>query len=249
MSLEDSQIQSLERKLGYPFKDRSLLLQSLTHTSYAYEREGEPMEHYERLEFLGDAVMDLAVSVFVFEIFPGESEGNLSKRRASLVNEKQLALLAKEMNLGEYLLLGKGEEQTGGREKDSILANAFEAIIAGIFLDGGWISSLDFCRRQFEALLLTETSSGGYAQDFKTRLQEKAQELFKEPPQYDLIREEGPDHEKIFEFQVSLQGKVWGIGTGPSKKESQQRAAEAALKKLLSECDVIPTKAEIQKPA
>ncbi|MBI4208650.1 MAG: ribonuclease III [Deltaproteobacteria bacterium] len=234
MSLDDSQILSLERTLGYCFRDRSLLIRSLTHTSHAYEREGTKIEHYERLEFLGDAVMDLAVSVFLFDLFPQEPEGDLSKRRASLVNERQLTLLARELHLGDYLLLGKGEEQTGGRDKDSILANAFEAVIAAIYLDGGWIPALDFCRRQFEDLLSIETSSEeGYAQDFKTRLQEKAQELFKETPQYELIREEGPDHEKIFEFRVTLQGEVRGTGIGHSKKEAQQRAAEAALEKIL----------------
>jgi ribonuclease III len=234
MSMDDSQILSIEKELGYSFHNRSLLLQSLTHTSHAYEREGTKIEHYERLEFLGDAVMDLAVSVFIFDLFPQESEGDLSKRRASLVNEKQLTLLARELHLGDYLLLGKGEEQTGGREKDSILANAFEAVVAAIYLDGGWVPALDFCRRQFEDLLSVETSSEGYAQDFKTRLQEKAQELFKETPQYELTREEGPDHEKIFEFRVTLQGEVWGTGVGHSKKEAQQRAAEATLQKILT---------------
>lgn len=228
------ELESLENSIHYHFSDRTLLTRALTHTSYAYEQNASKMEHYERLEFLGDAVIGLAVSTFLFTIYPEQPEGDLSKRRASVVNEAQLADLARKIDLGRYLLLGKGEDQTGGREKPSILANAYEAMIAAIYLDGGWLEALKVCRSQFWNLLLPGRSVGSHPRDYKTRLQEKAQELFKETPQYEITREEGPDHNKVFESKVTLRGEVWGSGRGHSKKEAQQRAAEAALQKLLS---------------
>lgn len=221
-------ITGLQSKLSHIFKDEGLLLQALTHKSYANEKKGMQKDN-ERLEFLGDAVLDLSISHIIMERFPDLSEGEMSKLRASMVNESSLALLAEGLELHQYLLLGHGEEVSGGRRKPSILADAFEAVIAAIYLDGGFDAAFKTVYIHFSKLL---SKSGIYA-DYKTRLQELTQERFKCMPSYSLKNATGPDHARVFEVELSIDGKLCGTGKGKSKKEAEQEAAKEALGKLL----------------
>lgn len=212
----------LEESLGYSFSDPDLLLQALTHKSW-----GSPDN--ERLEFLGDSVLELAVSHLLFFSLPQASEGDLSKARASLVREDFLAEKAKELDLGQYLRLGKGEEVTGGREKASILASALEALIGAIYLDGGYGAAF----RVVERLFGEAVREGKWRdRDYKTQLQEYTQALFRETPQYVLLSEQGPEHSKTFEVAVYVKGELLGKGVGKSKKEAEQRAAQEALRRI-----------------
>ncbi len=217
-------LKGLEEALGYHFKRQELLKEALTHRSWGYP-------DFERLEFLGDSVLELCISHLLFEILPTYKEGELSKIRASLVRGERLAEIAKSLSLGDYLLLGKGEEQTGGRQKASILASAFEALVGAVYLDGGFERALEVVRKCFSPYL--EEVKGNWRDiDFKTQLQEGVQARFKDLPQYVLLSQSGPEHEKTFEVAVMVKGQVWGKGRGKSKKEAEQRAAEEALKRL-----------------
>ncbi|HME60618.1 MAG TPA: ribonuclease III [Candidatus Binatia bacterium] len=222
----EANLKRIQEELGYSFKDPALLLRSLTHVSYERQRsEG----HNEVLEFLGDAVLDLAVSDLLIRLNPAKPEGVLSKMRAALVNSAVLAEKAAAINLGSLLRIGKGEELSGGRNKPSILAGAFEAVLGGIYQDGGYEAAHRVVERYFGADI-TGKRLGQH--DYKTRLQEISQMLFRAPPVYRVISETGPDHEKFFVTEIIIGGKVLGRGEGRSKKQSEQAAAKKALHEL-----------------
>jgi len=224
--LKESQFLRLEKELGYSFSDSALLLRCVTHVSYGRDR-GE--SHNETLEFLGDAVLDLAVSDLLMRRFPEKSEGDLSRMRASLVNSTTLAEKAEKLNLGKLLRMAKGEERSGGRTKESILAGAFEAILGGIYWDGGY----EAARRVVENYFASDVKEKNLGlQDYKTRLQEISQMLFRAPPAYRLVAESGPDHEKRFVTEINVGGKILGRGEGKSKKQAEQEAAKKALEEL-----------------
>jgi len=214
--------------LDYSFKNQELLSQAFRHPSYVYEKDDPGVSDNQRLEFLGDAVINLAISDLLMESFPEMKEGDLSKHRASLVSESGLHFIARELELGDYLLLGKGEERTNGRKKPSILTDALEALIGAIYLDGGFTDALRVIEGIFSPLL-NRISLGGSINDFKTELQEYSQEAFQSTPEYRLEKETGPDHNKTFYVAVYLKGNVLGRGEGKSKKEAEQRAAKEAL--------------------
>ena len=214
--------------LNYSFKNQELLSQAFRHPSYVYEKDDPGVSDNQRLEFLGDAVINLAISHLLMESFPEMKEGDLSKYRASLVSESGLHFIARELELGDYLLLGKGEERTNGRKKPSILTDALEALIGAIYLDGGFTDVLRVIEGIFSPLL-NRIGLGGSINDFKTELQEYSQEAFQSTPEYRLEKETGPDHNKTFYVAVYLKGNVLGRGEGKSKKEAEQRAAKEAL--------------------
>jgi ribonuclease-3 len=216
----------LQQELGYTFSDPALLVRSLTHVSYERKKEDA---HNEVLEFLGDAVLDLAVSDLLIRRYPTRSEGDLSRMRAALVNSSALAEKATMLELGPLLLLGKGEERSGGRTKPSILAGAFEALLGAVYEDGGYAP----CRRLVERYFAADLNDKKLGQqDYKTRLQEISQMLFHAPPVYRLVSESGPDHDKCFVTEIAVGGKVLGNGQGKTKKQSEQEAAEKALQEL-----------------
>ncbi|HJU27636.1 MAG TPA: ribonuclease III, partial [Candidatus Binataceae bacterium] len=214
----------LERILGYRFARSDLLAIALTHPSAATAGEA----HYERLEFLGDAVLDLAIADLLMRRFPEAKEGSLSKERASIVNGRTLAIKAIEVGLGRQLRLGKGEEKSGGRDKTSILAASFEAVIGAIYSDGG----LEPARGVVERLFLGDIGGPSAERDYKTELQEMAYRRYRAQPVYELIGAHGPDHAKRFVTRIRIAGRELGSGEGGSKKQSEQAAAKAALMKL-----------------
>ena len=214
-------MKQLEKNIGYHFRDKSLLKTAVTHSSFANENRGG-LAYNERLEFLGDAVLQLVTSEKLFKENPDMPEGRMSKQRAALVCEDALAGYSKEIQLGDFMLLGKGEEATGGRNRPSILADAFEALIGAIFLDGGMDNAKRFVRRFLDA---AHTS----LKDYKTLLQEIIQKNPGERLSYVVIGESGPDHDKVFNVEVHLNSNVIGKGTGKSKKQAEQAAAKEAL--------------------
>jgi ribonuclease III len=214
----------LERTLGYKFRQLELLDTALTHPSAA--TAGEP--HYERLEFLGDAVLDLAIADLLMRRFPDAKEGTLSKERASIVNGRTLAAKAIMIGLGDKLKLGKGEEKSGGRDKTSILAAAFEAVVGAIYSDSGLAAT----QRVVEALFADDIGGPAAERDYKTELQEIAYRNFKSQPVYELVAAQGPDHAKRFTTRIRIAGRELGEGEGGSKKQSEQAAARAALDRL-----------------
>lgn len=218
----------LARVVDYTFKNRELLYQALRHPSYVYEQDDHLMSDNQRLEFLGDAVLNLAISNLLMERFPHMKEGDLSKYRASLVSETGLGSIARDLELGDYLLLGKGEERTNGRRKLSILTDALEAVIAAIYLDSGFASALKVIAKLFGPLT-NGMSVSNSIKDFKTDLQEYSQDAFQLTPEYGIEKETGPDHNKTFYVAVYLKGNLMGKGKGKSKKEAEQNAAKEAL--------------------
>jgi len=221
-----SQLNLLQAELGYTFKDPALLLRCLTHVSYDRQKSAG---HNEVLEFLGDAVLDLAVSDLLIRHNPEKSEGDLSRMRAGLVNSSVLAEKAALLNLGAVLRIGKGEERTAGRNKPSILAGAFEALLGGVYQESGYEAACAVVERYFAADVTTKTLG---QRDYKTRLQEISQMLFRGPPDYRVVSETGPDHQKRFITEIAVGGKVLGQGEGKSKKQSEQEAAKKALDAL-----------------
>ncbi|MCM1529934.1 MAG: ribonuclease III [Alistipes sp.] len=219
-------ISELEEEICYKFKDRDLIVNALSHSSYANENK-QPLGSNERLEFLGDSVLSVVVSEYLYTHLTTVAEGDLTKLRASLVCEKSLHRFAMKIDLGRYLLLGKGEENTGGRERPSILADAFEAVIAAIYLDGG----MEAARAHILRFMPQDLQKGAKAAfgDFKTVLQEIVQKNPEEKVEYVLIGEEGPDHNKRFVVEVMLNSQVIGKGKGRSKKDAEQLAAKEAL--------------------
>lgn len=201
------------------------------HKSYANEHKLPATEHNERYEYLGDAVLELSISHLLMERFPDFPEGELSKLRAAVVNETQLAELARTLNLGDYLYLGKGEDQTGGRDKPSLLSDAFEATLGAIYLDRGFGKAFKVIKRIYDDVL--ERAGGvGFVRDFKTRLQELSQARFRAVPRYRLQATSGPDHAKIFVVHLYINDDLMGVGEGASKKAAEQAAASEALSRL-----------------
>lgn len=227
-----SDLAALESLLSYSFQRKELLSLALTHRS-SHLRPGE--EHNEKLEFLGDSVLGLAMSDLLMRRFPEASEGDLSKLRASLVNAQVLATKAAALSLGQWLRLGGGEERSGGREKPSILASAYEAVLGAVYLDGGFAPAYELVSRHFADEL--EEKSRAVLFDCKTRLQEITQKIFKEIPVYTVVETRGPDHQRLFISQVSIAGKLYGRGEGPSKKSADQAAAFQTLALLKLEND------------
>lgn len=221
-------LEHLQRTLPYCFRNSLLLDTALTHRSYVNENPAADRDN-ERLEFLGDAVIELCISDLLMHHFPHHREGPLSQLRAGIVNEQLLADMAKSFRLGDYLLLGRGEEASGGRGKPSLLANAFEAVMAAVYLDGGFEAAAALVIRLFTPIV--QKGQRTY-RDYKTILQQMSQHAFGETPHYTLIREYGPDHDKTFEVRLSITDRIQTAGTGKNKKEAEQRAAEQALRIL-----------------
>ncbi|MDD5433824.1 MAG: ribonuclease III [Nitrospira sp.] len=224
-------LESFQKRVAYHFKNVELLQKSLTHKSFVNENPELPIEDNERLEFLGDAVLSLSISTFLIKQFPHLSEGELSRFKSNIVSEPSLYKIAINLDIGHYLLLGRGEEQTGGRKKESLLANAVEAVIAAIYLDGGFFPADEFIKTNFSEDLTTIVREG-ISVDYKTDLQEYCQAKGLPLPVYRVLKEIGPDHKKTFEIELSIDTVVYGTGTGKSKKEAEQKAAKAALKGL-----------------
>ncbi len=216
-------LKALENELGYTFQNPALLDRALTHSSYANEREA--LGDNERLEFLGDSVLGFITAEYLFSEHRGVPEGELTRLRAYAVCEKSLDVYAREIGLGDYLLLGKGEERTGGRERASVLSDAFEAVIAAIYLDGGMEPAKKFVLR----FVRPYVEAKPVFKDYKTMLQEVTQKNPGETLEYVLVSESGPDHDKHFEVEVHLNSNVIGRGSGPSKKKAEQDAAREAL--------------------
>jgi ribonuclease-3 len=237
-------LRELEACLGYHFEDIGLLDNALTHRSFVNENPALPCRDNERLEFLGDAVLELTVSDMLMNKFPDDAEGELSKLRASVVNEQPLAGLARHFRIGEFLLLGRGEEASGGRMKSSLLANAFESVVAAMYIDGGFDRASHFIGRLFEPLIEAGAVAAVY-RDYKTVVQEICQNRFREFPRYALISETGPDHDKRFETSLVVGERVIATGTGRSKKEAEQQAAKTALEELRTSGCIPAGEAEI----
>jgi ribonuclease-3 len=231
-----TEIAELESILGHQFRDPQWLHQALMHSSRIPERAAEePAESNEKLEFLGDAVLELVVSEELVREFPEWSEGQLSKSRARLVNATAISLSAQRLGLGKYLRLGRGEEKTGGRTKPALLADAYEALIAAIYLDGGIEAARGFVRRSLvEGAIAVEAERLGHT-DHKSALQEFLQSRGMAPGAYHVISESGPDHQKTFRVEVRIAGQVTAMGCGRTKKEAEQSAAIAALIQLGAE--------------
>ena len=218
-------LEELQEKIGYRFKDKNLLRQALTHSSFANEQKINKLKNYERLEFLGDAVLELVSSEFLFNENPDMPEGQLTKLRASMVCEPALAYCAKDIDIGSYILLGKGEEATGGRKRDSITSDVMEAIIGAIFLDGG----LENAKKHIYRFILSDLEHKILFLDSKTILQEVVQSDYSEELQYVVVAEEGPDHDKSFVVKAMIGEKEIGMGKGKTKKAAEQQAAYDAL--------------------
>ena len=220
-------MESLERRLGYAFHDRSLLSEALNHSSYANEHRGG-LSSNERLEFLGDSVLGFVSAEFLFKRYGELPEGDLTRMRAALVCEQSLYGVAKELGLGGYLKLGRGEEAGGGRERQSILADAMEAVLAAVYLDGG----IEAARELIERVLLRQAPTAEERRDYKTTLQEVTQRRSGQVLTYHMVDQRGPDHNKTFLFEVRLNGTAIGRGEGHSKKEAEQAAARDALERM-----------------
>lgn len=220
-------LNSLQKQIGYTFRDISLLNKSLTHKSYVNENS-DSLKNNERFEFLGDSVLDLIVTGYLLKAFPDFSEGILSKIRAAVVNESCLADLARQIGLGKYLLLGKGEESSGGREKNSLLANAYEALAGAVYFDSNLEKATDLYIPVLSKEIAKYADTARF-RDYKSELQEYTQTHFNCIPNYNIVAEKGPAHEKQFEVVVLVQETIRGSGAGKSKKESEQAAAKSAL--------------------
>jgi len=218
----------LEASLGYRFRDRSLLELAVTHRSYAFAVHDTTLESNERLEFLGDAVLGLVVSDFLFQKYTEKEEGELSKIKSLIISRKALKAAADEIGLSEFLLLSRSEEKTGGRERFSINTNTFEALIAAVYLDGGFKAASDFTHKKVLSLLEKMLKNEDF-HNYKGRLLEHVQAKNAGVPQYTVTEETGPDHNKHFRISVSIQGKIYGEGAGSAKKDAEQAAAREAL--------------------
>lgn len=224
-------LEKLEGCLRRKFSDNRHALAALTHKSWCNEHRDEGATDNERLEFLGDAVVDLAIGQRLMERFPQADEGELSKLRALIVNEEGLARVARSIGLGELLQLGRGEELTGGRDKSSLLADALEAVIGALYLGDGMVAVLELIDALFGDAL-DGVADGRQGRDNKSLLQEAAQSRLKASPRYKVVSESGPEHEKVFEVEVSISGEIFGRSSGRSKKEAEQSAARATLEML-----------------
>ena len=219
---------ALQQALGVSFDDLSLLEHAMVHSSYVNENPALSLTSNERLEFLGDAILDFIIAEKLYRDFPGSTEGEMTRHRAALVSGQALARIAAGIDLGRYLYLGKGEQASGGRRKSSNLASALEAVIAAVYLDGGLAPARQLILRLFQADLEEREDKG----DFKSRLQELTQARWQSVPDYFLVEASGPDHDKRFTIEVSADGRALGRGTGRSKRQAEQAAAQAALNNL-----------------
>lgn len=224
-------MEKLEERLGYTFQDRSLLENALTHSSYANENRGKGIESNERLEFLGDSVLGMVTADYLYRTHSALPEGDLTRLRASLVCEGSLVEVSRLLDLGSYLKLGKGEAGGGGRERPSIQADAVEAVIAAVYLDGG----IGSARKLIQHFILDREAEHDSGRDYKTTLQEMIQRTPGQSVDYRLVRESGPDHCRVFEMEALVGGEVVGHGRGRSKKEAEQNAARAAIEKFVKE--------------
>jgi ribonuclease-3 len=228
------QLEPLQATLAYRFRKIQLLVQALTHRSHANENPEKVFFDNERFEFLGDAVLNAVITHLIMEEFPDQSEGYLTRLRASMVNKRALARMSKRFGLGEFIFLGKGERERGGREKPSILANCYEAVAGAVYMDGGYEAALVMLASHFSEMLKgSEQRISG--QDFKTLLQKETQKRHQTVPRYVLLEESGPDHEKRFRIRVSIDGEPMGCGEGKTKKEAEQSAAEKAFGRLMTD--------------
>ncbi|MDD5224054.1 MAG: ribonuclease III [bacterium] len=225
-------LRTLEEKLAYRFQSLELLETALTHDSFAHENPGQNIYPNERLEFLGDAVLGLVAGHELYRLFPQADEGTLTKMRAALVSQERLAEIARRMELGEFLNLSQGEKLAGGREKESIIAEALEAVFGAVYLDGG----MEAAREKIEQILnplISDLVQGRIGQDFKSKLQEIIQERFKKPPSYRIVSESGPSQARVFQAEVNLpDSSLSAAGTGRTKRSAEQAAAKALLEKL-----------------
>ena len=228
--MHQTDLSAFLRQINYQFKDQGLIEEAFRHSSYVNEQLGSNLRDNERLEFLGDAVLNLVVGHILMERFPDIHEGDLSRLRANLVNESQLAQIARNLYLGSYILLGKGEQQTNGQEKNSILANTFEAVLAAVYLDGGFKEAFRIIATHFNPLLESSQSQSRY-HDFKSQLQELVQLNHQQIPSYEVINEDGPDHDKTFNVMLKALD-LCTEGSGKSKKLAEQDAARKALEIL-----------------
>src|SRR5919206_29598 len=247
----DPVVSALAERLGVGLADTRVALAAVTHKSYVNEHRGEGLKDNERLEFLGDAVIDLAVSHRLMERFPEAREGDLSKIRAALVDESALARMARDLDLGALLRLGRGEELTGGRQKSSLLADALEAVVAALYLGGGLLPVLTLVDR-FLGEAFERAAAGTLDRDYKTQFQELAQSRMRSAPRYRVVAEHGPDHSKVFEVELELRGEVIGRGSGRSKKDAEQAAAKTGLDALQARPDQpapVPTPMEVRAAA
>jgi ribonuclease-3 len=226
------EFEALERRISYRFRDRGLLEHAMTHTSRAHEDASGGVVDNESLEFLGDSVLGFVIADQLFAHFPQCDEGQKSKMKAALVSTATLARQAERLNLGDHLLLGRGEEKTGGRRKQALLADCYEALIAALYLDGGIEHARAFIVREFADLLAEARRLGGIGEDYKSALQELVQARNRPLPEYRLLGSSGPDHRKVFQVEVVLSGERVAEATGPSKKEAEQEAARLALERL-----------------
>jgi ribonuclease-3 len=226
----NTKFKQFQEKIGITFRNEKLLVQAFTHSSYVNEHRKRPHEDNERLEFLGDAVLELTISQYLFEKFPQMSEGELTKLRAAIVCEPSLVTFAHALSFGELVLLGKGEEMTGGRMRPALLADVFEAFVGALYLDQGMNAVVKF----LEKTIFPKIDEGAFSHvmDYKSQLQELIQRDGSGVLEYKILQERGPAHNKEFVSRVSLNGQELGIGTGKSKKEAEQRAAQMALEKL-----------------
>ena len=229
--LKEEVRKELEEKIRYHFRNPKLMEKALTHSSYSNEHRLGRLENNERLEFLGDAVLEIVTSEFLYRTYPQKPEGELTKLRASMVCEQTLAFCARALDLGSYLLLGKGEDLTGGRERASVTSDAMEAMIGAVYLDGGFANAKEFVHH----FVLNDIEHKQLFYDSKTILQEIVQGELECEPVYELVGEEGPNHNKKFLVQVSIKGAVFGRGSGRTKKAAEQEAAYAAILKLKTE--------------
>ncbi|MSS70655.1 MAG: ribonuclease III [Candidatus Latescibacteria bacterium] len=227
----EQNLETLEAIIGHHFADRSLLAQALKHRSYVYAADGHGIESNERLEFLGDAVLDLVVTEYLFRSFKSKREGELTQVKSLIVSKTVLAQKGREMGLGRYMLLSREEEQAGGRDRTSIIGDAYESVLGAIYLDGGLDPSRVFVTRHLLCDVEEISANGDYL-NFKSVLLEHVQREGRGHPRYYVNSEEGPDHEKIFTVEVAVGGEIRGQGQGRSKKEAQQMAAKEALRRL-----------------
>lgn len=223
--------ETLQQALGYQFRNPQLLEQALTHTSYANENRARGLSHNERLEFVGDSILGFVVAEYLYRTFPDRPEGELTRMRAELVCERSLAVMAKEINLGSHLQLGRGEERSGGRTRPSILSDACEAILAAAYLDGGFEAAKGIVYRH----VLDRVAESVHSGDYKTILQELVQREKNQTLSYQLLDEQGPDHAKVFTVEVLRNGVAVGSGSGHSKKLAEQAAAHEAIRRLFPE--------------
>ena len=246
MTMTTSEPADLEQQLGLDFGDKSLLHRALTHRSYLNEHPDFPFEDNERLEFLGDAVIDFVTGEYLYHRFPELPEGPLTNLRSALVRGETLAFFAREIDLGRYLRMGNGESESGGRERPTVLGDAFEALAGGLYLDQGLQAVIEFLTPFIDAEV-ARTLHGQWDKDAKSRLQELAQSQMRHTPRYMTVSETGPDHAKEFTVQVVIAGRPYGLGTGHSKQQAAQAAAQASLE--LIEAEVArATAAETKEP-